>query len=112
MEHQEDHTDLRRLFSVHAQTVRTHKPQKNKIQNQVVINTCLCSFTSLQFYSAENVSSFKIKLVHICQDQTTNHIYIFFFEVSFIHNDLHCIVQEEIMLQLSNDSLGTDLLWE
>lgn len=62
MEHQEDHTDLRRLFSVHAQTVRTHKPQKNKIQNQVVIKTCLCSYTSLQFYSAENVSSFKIKL--------------------------------------------------
>lgn len=39
-------------------------------------------------------------------------IFQFLFEVSFIHNDLHCIVQEEIMLQFSNDSLGTDLLWE
>lgn len=54
------------------------------------------------------------------QDQACSHMprpnnqpYLhFFFEVSFIHNDLHCIVQEEIMLQLSNDSLGTDLLWE
>lgn len=39
-------------------------------------------------------------------------IFTFLFEVSFIHKDLHCIVQEEIMFQLSNDSLRTDLLWE
>lgn len=59
VEHQKDHTDLRRLLSVHAQSVRKDDPQtsKNEIQNQVVINTLSvsvlcrkrCSFQEAKF---------------------------------------------------------------